>query len=197
MLLAIISISYILAINIFGFRIVKIQRADRLKNGQPTPQPTPIKQLESNKKEETEKNNLKSEKEKGETTKSETVATAKSKTTKKENEKAKTATATATHPRPQSQPHPQPQPQPQPHNGDKLQKDTILAEEKLNFKRYERIPDLKIMLVAIFGGALGEYLSFLLFKYRTTNTILMVALPVLTAVWVYLYFILIGGVFIV
>lgn len=189
MLLAIISISYILAINIFGFRIVKIQRADRLKNGQPTPQPTPIKQLESNKKEETEKNNLKSEKEKGETTKSETVATAKSKTTKKENEKAKTATAT--------HPNPHPQPQPQPHNGDKLQKDTILAEEKLNFKRYERIPDLKIMLVAIFGGALGEYLSFLLFKYRTTNTILMVALPVLTAVWVYLYFILIGGVFIV
>ncbi len=186
MFFAIIAISYILAINVFGFRIVKIQRSDRLKNGEPTPQIVPIKQLECDKKAtgtdiSKEENVEVSEKSAVEVVssgkksdkKAETLEKSKSRNSKKTTEPSK------------------------PHNGDKMKKDALLSEEKLNFKRYERIPDLKIMLVALFGGALGEFVAFLVFKYRTTNTILMVVLPVLISLWGYLVYILTSGIFIV
>ncbi len=170
MLIAIIAVSYILAINIFGFRIVKIQRDDRKKNGEPTPQPQVIKQLES-------------------------TTGAKGTHTNKEGDKQERKTESNQEKSKSCDNHKQKEQTP--HNGDKIEKDTLLAEEKLNLKRYERIPDLKILMVGVFGGALGEYIAFLVLKYRTTNTILMVGLPVLIALWIYIYYIIVGGMFIV
>lgn len=179
MLIAIVTISYILAINIFGFRIVRIQRSDRLKNGEPMPQPVVIGQIES------------SDKAKGTQptpTKAEICSVAASK--KKEAKGKSTTIESKSTTKKTKQPE-------KPHNGEKLKKETLLADEKLNFKRYEKIPDLKILLVALFGGAIGEFVAFLIFKYRTTNTILMVALPVLIALWIYIFYIFAGRIFIV
>lgn len=182
MLIAVVAISYILAINVFGFRIVKIQRADRLKNGDPIQTPPKPKQLSAGKKDDDKENattDIEIRKNTETLKKSET--TQKGETAKKIKSTSKTKNS----------------PQQQHSNGEVLEKEDLLAEEKLNIKRYERISDIKILLVAVFGGALGEFIAFLIYKYRTTNTFLMVALPVIISVWVYLFYILIGGFIIV
>ncbi len=190
MFIAIIAISYILAINVFGFRIVKIQRADRLKNGDPTPPPQKPKQLESGSHE-------KNQSPQSETTPKETtsqITAPEQKNQQKTQTKAQQRAATKTKSKSKKESNPNPS---HPNNGEKMEKEDMLYEEKLNLKRYERIPDIKILMVAAFGGALGEFISFLIYKYRTTNTLLMVALPVLISVWVYLFYVLLGGFFIV
>ncbi|MFI3163808.1 MAG: hypothetical protein R3Y65_05135 [Bacillota bacterium] len=182
MLIAIVAISYILAINVFGFRIVKIQRADRLKNGDPIHPPAKQNQLSAGKTATAKETDIAKEKETAD------IENCKN-TAKKESEKlTKTKHSTS---REKATP-----PQ-HPNNGETLEKEDLLYEEKLNIKKYERIPDLKILMVAVFGGALGEFISFLIYKYRTTNTFLMVALPVIISVWVYLVYILVGGFIIV
>ncbi len=179
MLIAIVAISYILAINVFGFRIVKIQRTDRLKNGDPIQTPQKPKQLSAGK----------TENEKGKAKEGTDVEIYESTSKTKESEKLTKTKSTSKTKKASEPPHP--------NNGEVLEKEDLLYEEKLNIKRYERIPDLKILMVAVFGGALGEFISFLIYKYRTTNTFLMVALPVIISVWVYLFYVLVGGFIIV
>lgn len=195
MLFAIIVISYILAINVFGFRIVRIQRADRLKNGDPTP--TPQKQIAertrgSGENLKTAETTEKTTHKKTADTKTADTKTSDVKTYSKNDSQFAKSESVATK-RKTSKTNPPPHPQ----NGEAMKKDDLLFEEKLNLKRYERIPDVKILMVALFGGALGEFVSFLIYKYRTTNTLLMVALPVLISLWVYLFYILVAGFFIV
>ncbi len=259
MLFAIIIISYTLAINVFGFRIVKIQRADRLKNGVPTKNDgRSIDAISAPNSEKTdknhsatassvaiEKNSVRTQKTateietqtKAETkTKTDTETetntplknsgkdlSAKEKSTKKDSaqkqdsaqksSQAKTAQAggglnsrdssadISSHTNETTPPNSTPK---NSENGSEKKKNSgkntaknFFAEEKINFKNYERIPDLKIFAIAIFGGALGEFIAFLIFRYRTTNTILMVLLPVVTSVWIYFFYLAVARIWIV
>lgn len=180
MLLRIIAISYIIAINIFGFRIVAIQKSDRKANGNPISKTLATLDSPPRKKEHAEKHS----EDKPEEIPAEEIKIQKdtqSKVEKTQNPENKKSKNTAT----------------PPPNGKQLKKEDIFASEKLNFKKYELISDIKILLVGVFGGAMGEYIAFLIFKYRTTNTILMVVLPVFVAVWIYLLYIFTIGIVVI
>ena len=159
MFITIIVSAYFLACNFFGFRMVKIQKANREQKAEISKERmaknNSVKKLESGRKNSKTK-----------IVENDDIITIENEDIKHTKKDEKSTTKSS-----------------------KDKKAQPLDDENLNFKKTEKVNDATFLIISAIGGALGVFLGFIILKYRTTNACFMILLPVLIALWCYLIFI--------